>query len=153
MPRARHGTTTLLLLLLLLLLLESGKWRAAEEVRGLRHMDAWMVYGGAWGAPWGTERRPVLVDGPRRRAPCRLPTHPSTAISISIHILNFRLQTEFKQGKARAPYGEPPPPEFPPFRRPLHSGYTPRWDPAVGLPGAREGPPHVCTCTRTFRVR
>ena len=32
----------------------------------------------------------------------------------------IKLQTEFKQRKARAPYGEPPPPEFPhefpPFR-------------------------------------
>ena len=53
--------------------------------------------------------------------------------------LDIILQTGFKQRKARAPFGEPPPPEFPPFRRPLQL----RVYPPVGLPTAREGSPRL----------
>ena len=60
-------------------------------------------------------------------------------LAFSMFYLDIKLQTGFKQRKARAPFGEPPPPEFPPFRRPLQL----RVYPPVGLPDAREGSPRL----------
>ena len=63
--------------------------------------------------------RPFLTSKVAKRTKKRK-EKKSAAPPISIFYLDIKLQTEFKQRKARAPYGEPPPPEFPhefpPFR-------------------------------------